>query len=60
VYISKNAWVQKKRRALATPWVMVPIRPVANPTMVSYNANVVKIYNTTLILLRFEENNILH
>jgi hypothetical protein len=27
---------------------------------VSYNANVVKIYNTTLILLRFEENNILH
>jgi hypothetical protein len=30
--------------------------PGANPTIVSYNASAVKIYNTSSSLLRFEKN----
>jgi hypothetical protein len=32
--------------------------PGANPTIVSYNASVVKVYNTTNSLDRFESKNI--
>jgi hypothetical protein len=37
----------------------IAIFPGANPTIVSYNASAVKIYNTTSSLVRFENKNIL-
>jgi hypothetical protein len=65
-YPSSQVYTARSLKCLATrEWALVDLRPGANPTIASYNANVVKIYSAVnsmahfrlkIIFLRFKNS----